>query len=44
MLESIYRLRRRVDLLQEKEATELVIQYLKKTKNNQEFLETLTKQ
>ena len=43
-LESVYRLRRRVDLLQEKEATELVLQYLKKTKNNSEFLETLTKQ
>ena len=42
-LENIYRLRRRVDLLQEKEATELVLQYLKKTKNNSEFLETLTK-
>lgn len=42
-LESVYRLRRRVDLLQEKEATELVLQYLKKTKNNQEFLETMTK-
>lgn len=44
ILESVYRLRRRVDLLQEKEATELVLQYLKKTKNNTEFLETLTKQ
>jgi len=43
-LENVYRLRRRVDLLQEKEATELVLQYLKKTKNNAEFLETLTKQ
>ena len=32
-----------VDLLSEKEATELVLQQLKKTKSNKEFLENLTK-
>lgn len=42
-LESVFRLRRMVDLLGEKEATELVLQQLKKTKSNKEFLETLTK-
>ena len=42
-LESVYRLRRMVDLLSEKEATDLVLQQLKKTKSNSEFLETLTK-
>jgi len=41
-LESIFRLRRMVDLLGEKEATELVIQQLKKSKTNQDFLDTLT--
>jgi transcription termination factor Rho len=41
-LESVYRLRRMVDLLGEKEATELVIQQLKKSKTNKDFLETLT--
>ena len=40
-LESIYRLRRMVDLLDEREATERVITRLKKTKTNKEFLETL---
>jgi transcription termination factor Rho len=43
ILESVYRLRRMVDLLSEKEATDLVLQQLKKTKSNSEFLETLTK-
>lgn len=43
VLESIFRLRRMVDLLSEKEATELVLQQLKKTKSNKEFLENLTK-
>jgi len=42
-LENVFRLRRMVDLLGEKDATELVITQLKKTKNNQEFLESLTK-
>jgi transcription termination factor Rho len=42
-LESIYRLRRMVDLLNEKESTSLVIEQLKKTKSNKDFLESLTK-
>ncbi len=42
-LESVFRLRRMVDLLAEKDATELVLTQLKKAKNNQEFLESLTK-
>ena len=41
-LESVFRLRRMVDLLGEKEATELVIQQLKKSKTNQDFLDTLS--
>ena len=41
-LESVFRLRRMVDLLGEKEATELVAQQLKKSKTNKDFLETLT--
>lgn len=40
-LDSVVRLRRMVDLLNQNEATELVIQQLKKSKNNKEFLETL---
>jgi len=40
-LEAVYRLRRMVDLLDDRQATELVIQRLKKSKNNREFLETL---
>ena len=43
MLEKIYRLRRMVDLLDDREATPLVIDQLKKTKNNKEFLDTLNK-
>jgi len=42
-LENVFRLRRMVDLLGDKDATELVITQLKKTKNNLEFLESLTK-
>lgn len=42
-LEQVTRLRRMIDLLDEKEATELVIQRLKKSKNNKEFLENLNK-
>jgi transcription termination factor Rho len=42
-LESVFRLRRMVDLLAEKDATELVLTQLRKAKNNQEFLESLTK-
>jgi len=40
-LESVYRLRRMVDLLDDRQATELVITRLKKSKTNKEFLETL---
>lgn len=40
-LEKIFRLRRMVDLLDDREATPLVLERLKKTKNNKEFLETL---
>ncbi len=42
-LESIYKLRRMVDLLNDNESTELVIERLKKTKDNAEFLKTLHK-
>jgi len=42
-LESVFRLRRMVDLLSEKEATSLVLEQLKKTKSNKDFLESLTK-
>lgn len=40
-LEKVFRLRRMVDLLDERDATDLVIDRLKKTKSNSEFLETL---
>jgi len=40
-LDQVYRLRRMVDLLNEKEATELSLDRLRKTKSNKEFLETL---
>ncbi len=40
-LEAVYRLRRMVDLLDDRQATELVIARLKKSKTNKEFLETL---
>ncbi len=39
--ESVIRLRRMMDLLNENEVTELVLQRLAKTKTNKEFLETL---
>ena len=41
--ELVTKLRRMIDLLDEKEATELVLQRLKKSKNNKEFLQTLNK-
>jgi len=40
-LESIYKLHRMVDLVDARDATSLVLERLKKTKNNAEFLETL---
>jgi len=40
-LEAIVRMRRMIDLLDEKDATPLVIDRLKKTENNDEFLKTL---
>lgn len=43
MLEKIYRLRRMVDLLEDRDATPLVIEQLKKAKDNKEFLDTLNK-
>ncbi len=42
-LEKVYRLRRMVDLLEDRDATSLVIDQLKKTKDNKEFLDTLNK-
>jgi transcription termination factor Rho len=42
-LESVFKLRRMVDLLDEREATELVVERLRKSKTNQEFLNTLHK-
>lgn len=42
-LEKVYRLRRMVDLLDDREATPLVIEQLKKTKSNKDFLESLNK-
>lgn len=42
-LESVYKLRRMVDLLDEREATELVIERLKKSKTNDDFLKNLHK-
>lgn len=41
VLDGIYKLRRMVDALNEGEATELVLNRLRKTKTNEEFLETL---
>jgi transcription termination factor Rho len=43
MLEKVFRLRRMVDLLDDREATALVIDQLKKTKSNKDFLESLNK-
>lgn len=40
-LEKVYRLRRMVDLLEDRDATDLVIDRLKKTKTNKDFLDTL---
>lgn len=40
-LEKVFRLRRMIDLLDDRESTDLVLQKMKKTKNNHEFLETL---
>ncbi len=42
-LDAVFKLRRMVDLLDEREATELVIERLKKSKSNDEFLKTLHK-
>jgi transcription termination factor Rho len=42
-LEKIYTLRRMVDMLGENEATELIVDRLRKTDSNKEFLETLNK-
>ncbi len=42
-LEALFKLRRMVDLLDDNESTELVLQRLRKTKSNKEFLETLHK-
>ncbi|MEN9389365.1 MAG: hypothetical protein RLY61_449 [Candidatus Parcubacteria bacterium] len=41
--EALVKLRRMIDLLEENESTELVLERLKKTKGNQEFLDTLHK-
>jgi len=43
VLEQVYRLRRMVDLLDDRDATPLVIEQLKKSKSNKEFLENLNK-
>jgi transcription termination factor Rho len=40
-LDKVFRLRRMVDLLDDREATPLVLERLKKTKTNQDFLDTL---
>lgn len=40
-LDAVYRLRRMIDLLDEREATDLVLQRLKKSKTNKEFLDNL---
>ncbi len=42
-LEKVYRLRRMIDLLDDREATDLVIERLKKSKSNKEFLDNLHK-
>ncbi|RJR28057.1 transcription termination factor Rho [candidate division WWE3 bacterium] len=42
-LEKVFRLRRMVDLLDDRDSTELVIDRLKKTKSNKEFLDNLHK-
>ncbi len=43
VLDNIFKLRRMVDTLDEREATQLVLNRLKKTESNKEFLETLHK-
>lgn len=43
LIDKIYTLRRMVDVLQENEATELIIERLKKTESNKVFLESLNK-
>ena len=42
-LEKIFTLRRMVDMLQEREATELIVDRLRKTETNKEFLESLNR-
>lgn len=42
-LEKIFTFRRMVDILGDEEATELIVERLRKTSSNQEFLETLNK-
>lgn len=42
-LEAVVKLRRMVDLLDDRESTQLVLERLKKTKTNKEFLDTLHK-
>ena len=42
-LEAVFKLRRMVDLLDDRESTELVLERLKKSKTNEEFLKTLHK-
>ena len=43
MLDQIFRFRRMIDLLEDKDATELVIDRLKKAKTNKEFIDNLHK-
>ncbi len=43
VIDKIYTLRRMVDVLQENEATELIIERLKKTETNKAFLDSLNK-
>lgn len=42
-LDSVFKLRRMIDLLDDRESTELVVDRLKKTKTNKDFLATLHK-
>jgi transcription termination factor Rho len=42
-LDKVYRLRRMIDLLDDRDATDLVIERLKKSKTNKEFLDNLHK-
>lgn len=43
MLEKVFKLRRMIDLLDDRETTELVLNRLRQTKSNKDFLETLHK-